>query len=242
MGINMKNNIVSSEVIHKFAFTNEDACVKPIKAVVLDFHGLGFTGMISEPPPLATLCAEKSILYVFPYYGPWSWMNDTAVRFTDDVIAAIYKKHNLAEDIPVISSGGSMGGLSALIYSRYAEKTPAACAVNCPVCDLPFHYTERDDLPRTLYQAFGHYPDTFEKVLESASPVHQVKSMPSIPYYVVHGDADIAVNKQLHSDIFVANMIGKGHSVTYAEVANMGHCDLKDEHLEQYLSFLFSFA
>ena len=48
-----------------------------------------------------------------------------------------------------------MGGLCALVWPRYTKRRVVAVAANCPVCDLPFHYTERPDLPRTLRAAFG---------------------------------------------------------------------------------------
>ena len=57
------------------------------------------------------------------------------------------------ENIPVVSTGGSMGGQSALVYCAYSKRTPVACVANCPVCDTVFHFTERPDLPRTLYSA-----------------------------------------------------------------------------------------
>lgn len=234
-------NIITAENLDKFAYTNENECPGPYKAVVLEFHGLGFSGMVRETPPLAQACTEQGVLYVFPYCGPWCWMNDTAVKIADAVVEAGFEKFKLPQDTPVISTGGSMGGLSALIYTRYAKRTPAACAANCPVCDLPFHFTERDDLPRTLYYAFAHYDCDFDEALKSASPLHQADKMPDVPYYIAHGDADQAVNKQRHSDRFVAKM-RKGHTITYDEVPEMGHCDLKDEALKRYRAFIFGFA
>ncbi|HEY5561707.1 MAG TPA: prolyl oligopeptidase family serine peptidase [Clostridiaceae bacterium] len=236
----MINHIITGENLNQFAYTNEEYCSKPIRGVVLEFHGLGFDGFIKERSPFASKCAQLGILYIFPYYGPWSWMNDTAVHYTDDIIDAIFEKYNLDSNIPIISTGGSMGGLSALIYTRYSKRTPRACAANCPVCDLPFHLAEREDLPRTLYSAFEHYDQDFMGALESASPIHQVKSMPRIPYYVVHGDADTAVNKFKHSDVFVCKMKKENYSIIYNEVPNMTHCDLKGEELKKYWDFIFS--
>ena len=107
----------------------------------------------------------------------------------------------------------------------YARITPKACFANCPVCDLPFHATERPDLPRTVYLAFAHYECGLEEALQRTSPLHQARKMPKIPYTIIHGDADQAVNKALHSDRFVAAMRAAGHDVTYIEVPGMPHCD-----------------
>ena len=167
-------------------------------------------------------------------------MNDVAVRTVDEIIDAIFDKYSLDDNTPIISTGGSMGGLSALIYTRYAKRTPAACAANCPVCDLFFHYTERVDLPRTIYHALAHYEMDFEEAKRSISPLHQVENMPDIPYFVVHCTADTAVNKEKHSDIFVEQMRATNHRVEYIAVAGHGHCDLSPEARAKYEHFIFA--
>lgn len=77
--------------------------------------------------------------------------------------------------------------------------------------------------------------------MKTGSPIHQAENMPNIPYYIVHGDADKAVNKQLHSDVFVKAM-RIAHNITYDEVPNMEHCALTGKALEKYNDFIFSFA
>ena len=126
-----------------------------------------------------------------------------------------------------------MGGLSALVYTARAAITPAACVVNCPVCDLPYHYTERPDLPRTLYSAFWHEEGNVDKVLKTGSPLHMVDRMPDVPYFIFHCDADSKVNKEKHSDVFVEAM-RKAHTVTYHVVPGRDHCDLTDDMRELY--------
>ena len=226
--------------IDSFAYCNANICNQPFRGIVIDFHGLGETGMKFTPPALGQLCAEKGIIYIMPYDNPWSWMNDLAVRYVDEIVDAVIKKYSLSDNIPIVSCGGSMGGLSALIYTRYAKRTPVACAVNCAVCDLPYHYDERADLPHTIYSAFMHYPCDLQAAIESASPLHQVSNMPKIPYYVVAGGADTAVNKVNHSDKFVTAMKEKQYDVTYIEVPNMGHCELSEDNLNDYFGFITS--
>ena len=129
-----------------------------------------------------------------------------------------------------------MGGQCALVYTSQAKRTPAACVANCPVCDLSYHYTERPDLPRTLYSAFGQYEGTMEEALRSASPLHLVDIMPkTTAYYIFHCEEDKAVNKAMHSDRFVEAMKA-GHSVSYYAVPERGHCDLTDEMRALYTS------
>lgn len=236
----LTNGVITKNNLERFAFTNGTECATPLKGIVLEFHGLNHTALLAEPNALAKLCTQKNVLYLFPYYGPWAWMNDTAVSIVDGIIDAAMERYHLPEHTPILSTGGSMGGQGALIYTRYTKHTPTACAANCPVCDLPFHYTERDDLPRTIFSAFAHYPGSLEDAIMSASPLHQAKQMPDIPYYVVHGDADLAVNKEKHSDKFVAEM-KKTHRIEYDEVPGMEHCALPDDAESRYYNFIFSF-
>lgn len=161
--------IITHENLRSFAYVNEDICARPIRAICLEFFGLNGNAMYSEDTERGKLLAKEGILLVIPYANPWAWMNRQAVALADEIVDVLIAAHQLREDIPVISTGGSMGGLSALVYTRYAKRTPAACVANCPVCDLPYHFTERPDLPRTLYSAFGSYEGTMEDALRTAS-------------------------------------------------------------------------
>ncbi len=196
-----------------------------IKGVVVVFHGLGCVGLKEGPAPEEEAWAAAGALVVFPYYGPWSWMNREARAMVDVFLGEVYQQYGLdPERIPLILTGGSMGGGSALLYARYSKHKFAACYANCPVCDVAHHFTERPDLPRTMLHAFGSYGDDMQPLLEEHSPLHQVAHMPDLPYLIVHGDADQAVAKAAHSDPMVAAMRARGLRVNYQEVADMGHC------------------
>lgn len=226
--------IINISNLHNFAYCNNQICTKPILGIVISFFGLGISSMYSEDTDDGCRYAEKGILYLIPYQNPWAWMNNQTVNYTDELMDVLFKEYNLPDNLPVVSSGGSMGGQSALVYTAYAKRTPAACVVNCPVCDLPYHYTERSDLPRTLYSAFGTYSGTMEDALCSASPLHLIDKMPiSTSYFIFHCEEDRAVNKQKHSDRFVRKMIEK-HTVSYYTVPEKGHCELTEEMQELY--------
>lgn len=244
MSYTKNKGFINKDNLHIFAYTTADLIDGDIKAIVLDFHGLGHTGFVDSPSDLAKQLAEIGGATIFPYYGPWSWMNFTAVNFVDDVIAAFMDKYNLPESTPIISTGGSMGGCSAQAYTRYARITPVACAVNCPVCDLPYHCTERDDLPRTMYNAFGSYECGIQTAMELHSPLHLAAQMPDIPYMFAHGTDDPAVNKASHSDKMVVALKNTNHDVTYIEVDGMGHCNLGDfpDAANKYNDFIKSFV
>lgn len=222
-------NVITYETLRYFAYSNDQLLGdKPIRGIVLSFYGLGNQQMLEDSPYGATL-AKDGILLLIPYNNPWAWMNPQAVAYTDELVNVLIKRYNLPEDIPIVSSGGSMGGQSAIVYARYAQRTPVACVVNCPACDLLYHYTERPDVPRTLYSAFFHAEcDRIEDALKQASPLHLVSELPVIPYYIFHCEQDQSVKIEKHSLPFVQEL-KKRCPVTFHKVPGRGHCDLTEE-------------
>ena len=225
--------IITYDTLRSFAYSNDKICTGPIRGITVSFFGLGGASMFSDDTAEGKFFAEHNIVYIIPYANPWAWMNRQTAAYTDEIIDVLIRHNNLPDNIPIVSTGGSMGGQSALVYMVYAARTPAACVANCPVCDLPFHFTERPDLPRTLYSAFGTYEGTLQDALESASPFHLTDRMPDSAYYIFHCEADLAVNKQKHSDRFVEKMAEK-HNITYFAVPERGHCDLTPEMRQKY--------
>ena len=193
------------------------------KAVVIWLHGLGYCEYRTEPSTPMVEWARRGALVILPWYGPWSWMNRQARQFVDDVVDAAFDIYRLPAATPVITTGGSMGGLSTLLHARYARHPVVACSAACPPCDLPYSFHERPDIPRTVRHAFRGYPEPLEEVLLEHSPLHQVPGMPDIPYQVIHGGADTAVAKAHHSDPFVAAMRKAGRRVEYIEIPKMTH-------------------
>lgn len=232
--------IITIDNLRSFAYCNNLICKKPIKGLVVSFFGLGGATMFSEDTQEGIRFAEDGILYVIPYQNPWAWQNRQNVEYTDEIIDVLFETYNLPEGLPIVSTGGSMGGLSALVYMVYAKRTPTACVANCPVCDLPYHFTERPDLPRTLYSAFYHYEGSMQEALKTASPVDLVDKMPrESKYYIFHCEEDKSVNKQKHTDRFVQKM-KENHDVLYYAVPGRGHCDLTDEMKVKYDQHIIS--
>lgn len=226
--------IITYDTLRYFTYSNDQICPQPAHAVVLAFFGLGGMKMFDEENDDGKFYAERGILYVVPYNNPWAWMNRQAVRYTDEILDVLFEKYHLPEMTPIVSTGASMGGQSALVYARYAKRTPTACVVNCPVCDLPYHYTERPDLPRTLYSAFYHEEGVLDKALRAASPCHLVDTLPRIFYSVYHCEEDRAVNLEKHSGKFVRAMTERGLNVKFTTVPGRGHGDLSPEAWEAY--------
>ncbi|MBQ9133073.1 MAG: prolyl oligopeptidase family serine peptidase [Clostridia bacterium] len=227
------NKIITFENLSTFCYCNYNLCKTPIRGIVLSFRGLGsmkaFTDDSPEVADDAKLYGEQGILYVKPSTNPWSWMNRQAVAVTDEIVDVLFEHFDLPADTPIVSTGGSMGGQQALVYMLYAKRTPIACVVNCAVCDMPYHYIERPDLPRSMYSAFYEEEGNIEDILKTRSPLHLVDKLPRVPYYVFHCNKDTAVNIDMHSEKLVAAMRAAGHTVTYHIVPDRGHCSLTDE-------------
>ena len=127
------DRIINCENLRSFTYVNDSICKKTIKGIVISFFGLGSMTMYDNDFAEGEFYAEKGILYVVPYNNPWAWMNNQAVKYTDEIIDVLIEKYDLNEDIPIVSTGLSMGGQSALVYTAKAKRTPVACVANCPV-------------------------------------------------------------------------------------------------------------
>ena len=229
--------VITYDDLRNFAYANDRICQQPIKRIVLSFFGLNMSNMFNEDIPEGIFYAEQGILYVVPYTNPWAWMNRQAVKYTDEIIDVLIDQYKLPDNTPIVSTGGSMGGLSAIVYTRYAKRTPVACVANCPVCDLVFHYGERPDLPRTLYSAFYDYDGDIKGAMKTASPLHLVPEMPKAGYHIFHCDQDTAVNIDAHSKKFVTAMKEREYNITFDIVPGRDHCDLTEEMRHLFMEY-----
>ena len=178
--------LIRYSTLRSYAYSNDAICEKPIRGIVVYFSGLGSCEIFDDDPYDGKYYAEKGIIYLRPYNNPWAWMNKQAVSYTDEIIDVLIEKYNLPKTIPIVSTGLSMGGQSALIYTAKSKHSPTACVVNCPVCDVVFHFTERDDLPRTLYSSLFNETGTLEEVLKMISPLHIIDELPKVKYHIFH--------------------------------------------------------
>ena len=229
------NKIINIDNLRRFAYVNDQVCTRPIKGIVISFFGLGGSSMYNTDNDQGLYFGDRGILYVVPYTNPWAWMNKQAIDYTDEIIDVLVEEYELGNDIPVVSTGGSMGGLAALVYTKYAKRTPVACVANCPVCDLPYHFTERPDLPRTIYSAFFNCED-FDKALCDASPLHlaQNGALPDIFYDIFHCDKDMAVNIDAHTRRLIP-LLNKD-KLRFTVVADKGHCELPQREWDMYIA------
>ena len=226
--------IINYENLRSFAYSNDKLIKGKIKGIAIDFFGLGGQAMYHEDTQTGIMLAEHNILFFVPYANPWGWMNKQEINLTDDIIDVLFEHYGLGENTPIVSTGGSMGGLCSIVYTYYAKRTPVACVSNCPVCDMVYHFTERVDLPRTIYSAFCDCEGTLNEVLKQYSPYHLAEKMPDIKYTIFHCDKDTAVNIDKHSGAFVEEMKKYGKDISFHIVNDRGHCDLGPEATELY--------
>lgn len=215
---------MNKKLIKETAWVGDGYLKGKIKGIVIFMHGLAMVQMKDEPTTRELGWAEAGALVVHPYYGAWHWMNRQTRHFIDELVDSLYKEYRLPGSAPLIVTGESMGGQCALIYTRYAKRPVAACAVNCPVCDLEYAFHERPDVPRTIHYAFRGYSEDMKSLLDEHSPVAQASKMPGIPYMIIHGVQDNGVSIRRHSDKLVPLMRKAGLRVEYLRVPEMLHC------------------
>ena len=220
--------IINYDNLRYFAYSNDHICKKPFKGILLDFWGMDSYGIIREDSDNAKYYAEQGILLLIPYYNPWAFCNRQAVAYIEEILDVVHNHFALPADFPLVFMGNSMGGLTALACTVLCKYKAIACIANCPACDMSNHIYERDDLPHSLYSAFGTYDGTLEEAVLTVSPIHLIDKMPDIPYYVFCGEEDKIISKKKHSDQFVQKM-RESHRITYYEIPEMGHCNLPED-------------
>jgi len=241
--------MISKENLEYFAATNASLIKGDILGLVIEFPGLdggsclgGQTHVGELTSGYAIRCAQRGILLVYPFVGPWSWMNDVAVKTTDMIIDAVKDKFSLPDDIPMVNSGGSMGGAGALMYTVDGRHRAAACAASGPVCDLTRISEDFPDGVCTVYRAVAHYDMPLSEATRSISPLYQLERMPRIPYFIAHTTGDTIVPISKNSDPFVKGMRDMGHDIEYIVVPDQAHCDLGPEAQLKFDEFVFTHA
>ncbi|MDR1535378.1 MAG: hypothetical protein LBU64_09825 [Planctomycetota bacterium] len=241
---------IDRNTVENYSYNNKSLISGQVKAVAIDFQGLNYGALKTEPNPMDEALAAKSVLVIQPWPGPWHWSNFQAIRQTDLIIAATREKYGIGGDVPVVVYGRSMGGVSAYNYAVYGEFPVAGVAGNCPVTDLAHHATERPDVARGIYRAFAHYDSGVALAVAWHNPAALVDKLPKVPYFVISTDTDESVDKEAHADRFVAALRAKNHSVEYLVVPGMTHVefdipgrfDKYPDVLKRYIDFIAGFA
>ncbi len=229
-----------------FCNTNEHLLKGAPRGIVLEFPGLGGGSCLGGSPDLgpyngqyAELLAGEGLILAYVHTGPWSWMNDAAVRFTDLVVDALRDKYSLYSNTPIAATGGSMGGQGALRYSFAGRNQVTACAVTCPCVDLKELVFVRDEFPRTFVSAFGGIAMSISDALACHSPATFVRGMHNIPYLILADEKDEIV-PLIGIEDYVEKMRSSGHDVDYVLMKNCGHGGFTEEGLRAFRDFVLS--
>jgi pimeloyl-ACP methyl ester carboxylesterase len=239
-------DFINPDTIDLYGNTNAHLLPASPKAFVLEFPGLGggscLGGCMDMGPyngPLSGFLAERGILQVYTFPGPWSWMNRGAVRMVNALVDAIREKYGFTEKTPWAVMGGSMGGAGALIYTAGGDPayTPTACIAHCPCVDVLDRVYCKENIPRTFFRAVADYEMPIAEALKTLSPIHRMDDKPFIPYHIINDLAD-ALFPPEQMDAYVEALRGMGHDVTYHRLENCGHGELTGEEWEVIRAFL----
>ena len=218
------------------------------KGIVLEFPGLGGGSCLGGKRDLEKVytctwsqfpetTAAAGYVHVYMTPGPWSWMNPGAVRETDLVVDAIRAKFKLAEGSPLIATGGSMGGLGALVYTANARHRVTACAAACPCFDAVALYDCKASFARTFISAIAALDLPFEDGLKRISPMHNLQKMPKIPYLIVC-DCEDDIFPERGMDDYVARLRAHVGAVEHIKLPGKKHGEFTPEARKRFHDFV----
>jgi len=219
---------VTAGNLDRFAWTNLKFLRSPVRGIAVFHHALGWTPALTPPDGWQRALAEKGVVCLQPFTGPWCWENDRAVALTDRLVSLVKEKYNLPAGVPVVSAGSSSGGQGALVWPCYSRHRVSAILANCPVCDLADHAAQRPDVLRTVADAVADAGD-LDFALRQHSPIDLVDCLPEVPVLIVQATADEVVDRGKQADRYVQALRTAGRAVEYAASEGQGHCGLTPE-------------
>lgn len=230
---------INKDNLSDYAFLNTDTLKLPLKGICVCFHGYTDDTMFSESNAIAARLGQKGIAWVFPYYSVWGWLGKNALAFCEQVIDAVYDKLGADENTPFISSGGSMGGLTALMYCVLGKRKAVRCAAECPVTDMHKMFEDNYTMRRAILSAHIEKEGKLEDILKEHSPVYRAADMPKIPYFLLFGGKDTLITEKHYPPLYKA-MEEQGHSVKVHIEEGMGHCETLnfEKALNAYCAFI----
>lgn len=241
-------DFINENTYASFCNSNESMLKGKPRGIVIEFPGLGggsclggkqdpmggYTNSWSKFPETT---AAAGLVHVYLMPGPWSWMNPGTVREADLVIDALQKKFGLSEGAPLVATGGSMGGLGALIFTAWSRHRVTACAAACPCYDVLKLYACGKSFPRTFISAIAALDMPIEEGLKRISPAHNIVRMPDIPYYIVCNEAD-EIFPMKGMDEYVARLKAAGRKVEYVHLPGTAHGKFTPEARRKFHQFV----
>ena len=230
---------INSENLSEFAFVNTECLVYPLRGVCVCFHGYTDGTVFESAPEIARVLGREGIVWVFPYFSVWGWMGRASTEFCEQVLDALWEKLGLNVDIPLVSTGGSMGGMTALMYCVKGKRKAVACAADCPVTDMWKYYLHDRYARRAILSAYIAEAGKLEDLAKENSPLYNAEKLPRIPYFLLFGENDTHITCG-HMPPMVESMKKLGLDVTVRIEKGMGHCamDSFPEAFDAYCGFI----
>lgn len=239
---------INFEDISYYARTNLKYIKGDIKGIIVEFPGLGGSSCLGGRVEMevsdneynndyALSLAEEGIAILYMYCGPWSWGNRGVIRMADLVVDAVLKQYSLSSDTPIVSTGGSMGGLGALMYTIDSRQNIVGCMAACPCFDVITAYDATASFPRTFLSAIASYDMPFNEALKKISAIERLDEMPKVPYYIVCNVEDDVFDDEGMA-AFVELMKGKGQDVTFKVLPGTKHGEFTPEETISYRAFI----
>ena len=211
----------------RFCCTNVELIPGEIRGIILYFNGLGH--IVNPGPDMidAPAAAARNLLYITPYYNPWSWMNRETVAFVDLLVEIAMEQWKIPTDAPIGLYGGSMGGYSVFHYAAKSRHNVVAGDLNCPACNLEYEvYCNRNSILHTYYESSMAYCDDFDAYVRENSPINMIGILRKMPYRFAVGLKDTALEPSQHSFKMVSLRREAGFEVDVAEYPLAGHCNI----------------
>ena len=238
---------INYENINYFTRNNLNYIEGDIKGIVMEFPGLGGSSCLGGhvnigeySSAFAQNAGKQGILVMYMYCGPWSWGNKGVARMADLVIDALKEQFDLPDDIPVVSTGGSMGGIGALNFTKNSRHNVVGCMAACPCYDILGEYNSfaaNPSFPRTYVSAVYTYDMPLADALKSITPCENIEAMPKVPYYIVCNENDECFDDDGMKK-FAKDMEDAGHTVTFKFLPDTKHGEFTDEERVSYQSFI----
>ena len=211
----------------RFCCTNVESIHGEIRGIILYFNGLGH--IVNPGPDMidAPAAAARNLLYITPYYNPWSWMNRETVAFVDLLVEIAMEQWKIPTDAPIGLYGGSMGGYSVFHYAAKSRHNVVAGDLNCPACNLEYEvYCNRNSILHTYYESSMAYCDDFDAYVRENSPINMIGILRKMPYRFAVGLKDTALEPSQHSFKMISLLREAGFEVDVAEYPLAGHCNI----------------
>lgn len=214
--------------LNLYCNTNESLLKGTPTGIVIEFPGLGGGSCLGGSMDFgeyktdyAQALAGQGILLLYTFPGPWSWMNKGAVRLCDLILDAAIEKYGMGE-CPIVSTGGSMGGLGALIFAADSRHKISAIAAACPNHDPLSTIFVLSHRPRTMLSAIAAYDTSLEDGLKAISPTYRIHDIPDIPIFITGDEYDECFDIA-DTEEFVRKLREDHRDVTYMRLENCKH-------------------